>query len=141
MVDTNPNAPATQRQQLVEVTGIPGYMTTKTGGDTEAETSKARDGGSLKTETFAAPAETGDVVVTKMYRPRIHARILKDWNARVGRHRTTIKIWDTDPDLGPIGDPVVYADALLKKVVRPEFDANGGDPSYFELTFGVDGEA
>jgi hypothetical protein len=135
------NAPATQRQQLVEVTGIPGYMTTKTGGDVESETSKARDGGSLKTETFAAPPETSDVVVTKMYRPRIHAAILKDMASRVGRYRTTIKVWDTDPDLGPIGTPVVYADATLTKVVRPEFDANGGDPSMFELTFGVDGEA
>lgn len=137
----NPNAPATQRQQLVEVTGIPGYMGTKEGGDVESETSKSRDGGSLKTETFASPSETSDVTVSKMYRARIHGPILKDWASKVGRLRTTIKVWDTDPDLGPIGQPVVYADALLKGLKRPEHDANGGDPSMFELVFGVDGEA
>jgi hypothetical protein len=137
----NPNAGATQREQLVEVTGIPGYMTTKTGGDIESETSKSRDGGSLKSESFAAPSETSDVVVSKIHRPRIHGPILKVWGRQVGMLRTTIKIWDTDPDLGPIGEPTVYADALLKGLKRPEFDANGGDVSMFELTFAVDQEA
>lgn len=139
MADTN--APASQRQQLVQVSGIPGFMTTKEGGDIEAETTKTRDGGSLTTETMSSPSETGNVTVSKLYRPSIHATILKEWGRRVGILRTTVSVWDTDPDLGPIGEPTVYANALLVRLARPEFDANSSDPSMFELEFGVDGEA
>lgn len=137
----DPNAPASQRQQLVQVSGIPGYMGTKTGGENEAEISKAYDGGSLRPENMSAPAEMSDVVVSKMYRPAIHGPILRDWNRQVGTFRTTVSVWDTDPDLGPIGTPVVYAGALLRKLVRPEFDASSSDPGMFELTFSVTGEA
>lgn len=137
----DPNAPASQRQQLVQVSGIPGYMGTKTGGEIEAEVSKAWDGGSRSPETLSSPAETSNVVVTKMYRPAIHGPILKAWARQVGTFRTTVSVWDTDPDLGPIGQPVVYAGALLTKLVRPEFDASSSDPGMFELEFAVTGEA
>lgn len=135
------NAPASARQQLVEVAGFAGYFANKEGGDVEAETSQVWDGGSLKPENMAGPATTGNVTVSRPYRPAIHGPILKRLAKQVGRHRTTVSVWDTDPDLGPIGEPVVYADALLVRLARPEADASSSDASTFELEFATDGEA
>lgn len=135
------NAPAAARQQLVEVAGFPGYFATKTGGDVEAETSEVWDGGSLKPENMSGPATTGNVIVARPYRPGIHAPILKNLAKNVGRHRTTVSVWDTDPDLGPIGEPVVYANALLVRLARPEADAASSDAGMLELEFATEGEA
>ncbi len=136
-----PNAPASARQQLVEVKGFPGYFATKEGGEIEAETSKVWDGGTLKPETMAGPATTGNVTVSRPYRPAVHGAILKRLAKQVGRWRTTVSVWDTDPDLGPVGEPIVYANALLVRMARPEADASSSDASTFELEFAVDEEA
>ncbi len=140
MVDVQ-NAPASQRQQLVQVAGIPGWMGTKTGGEIEAEVSKAWDGGATQPETLSSPSETSNVVVSKLYRSAIHKPILDSWAKQVGTLRTTVSVFDTDPDLGPIGQPTVYAGALLTKLTRPEYDASSSDPAMFELEFAVNGEA
>lgn len=131
------NAPASARQQLTEVAGIPGYMATRTGGERTSEPSKVWDGGALDAETLSAPAETGNIVVGKPYRPMVHGAILKTMDRQVGRFRTTVSVWDTDPDLGPVGEPRVYADALLVRLAWPEGDASSSDPSNFELEFSV----
>lgn len=132
------NAIASARQQLWEVPGIPGYMTTKAGGERSAETSKAWDGGSLEPEVMSSPAETGNVTFTKLYRPGVHGAILRELERKVGRHRVTVSGYDTDPDLGVIGAPIaVYPDALLVRVSRPDSDAGSSDASSFELEFAV----
>lgn len=138
---TSNNAPAAARQQLVQVSGFPGYFANKEGGEIEAEASKVWDGGQTKPETMAGPAETSNVTVSRPYRPGVHGPILKQLAKRVGRHRTTISVYDTDPDLGPIGQPVVYPDALLVRMTRPEADAASSDASTFELEFAVSEEA
>lgn len=134
---TETNAVASARQHLTEVAGIPGYMATRTGGERTAETSKVYDGGELDPETLSSPAETGNIVVGKPYRPMVHGSILKTMDAQVGRYRTTIKVWDADPDLGPIGQPRIYANALLVRLAWPEGDANSSDPQNFELEWAV----
>lgn len=138
---STPNAPASARQQLVEVAGFPGYFATKTGGEVTAESSKVWDGGNLKPESMSGPAETGNVTVTRPYRPTVHGPILKNLAKQVGRWRTTVSVWDTDPDLGPVGQPVVYANALLVRMQRADADAASSDASTFELEFAVDEEA
>lgn len=135
------NAPASQRQQLVEVAGFDGYFASKSGGEVSAETSKVWDGGKLSPDVMSSPAETDNVTVSRPYRPGIHGPKLSQLAKLVGRFRTTVSVWDTDPDLGPIGTPVVYADALLVKLTRPEHDASSSDPGVFELEFAVTGEA
>ena len=132
---------ASQQHQLVSVSGFPGYFATKEGGEIEAEASKVWDGGSLKPETVTAPAETGNITVSKPYRPATHGPLLKRLARQVGVYRTTVSVWDTDPQLGPIGQPVVYADAVLVRLMRPEYDASSSDPGTFELEFAVDGES
>lgn len=138
---TSPNAVASARQQLVEVEGFPGYFATKEGGEVEAESSQVWDGGVLKPETMAGPATTGNVTVARPYRPAVHGPILKRLAKQVGRYRTTVSVFDTDPDLGPVGEPVVYANALLVRLARPEADASSSDASTFELEFAVEEEA
>lgn len=135
------NAVAAARQQLVQVEGFPGYFANKEGGEIEAEASQVWDGGNLKPEVMAGPASTGNVTVSRPYRPRAHGPILKRLAKQVGQHRTTISVYDTDPDLGPIGQPVVYANALLVRLTRPEADAASAEASTFELEFAVEEEA
>lgn len=135
---TEANAPASQRQQLTEVVGIPGYMATRTGGERTSDPQKVWDGGALDPETLSAPAETGNIVVGKPYRPAIHAPILREFDRQTGRLRTTLKVVDTDPDLGPLPATLrTYANALLVRVTWPEGDAGSSDPGRFELEFSV----
>jgi len=137
----NPNGIAAARQQLVEVAGWPGYFATKTGGEVTAEVGKEWDGGSLKPENLAGPAETGNVTCGRPYRPSVHGPIRKAWAKQVGRLRTTVSVWDTDPDLGPIGQPTVYANALLVRLTPPEADASSSAAGRIELEFAVEEEA
>jgi hypothetical protein len=138
---TNPNAVASARQQLVEVAGWDGYWATKEGGEVTAEVTQAWDGGSLKPENMAGPSTTGNITVTRPYRPGKHAAIRKTWSKQVGRLRTTVSVWDTDPDLGPIGTPSVYANALLVRCTPARHDASSSDPGTVELEFAVEEEA
>lgn len=138
---TTPNAPAAQRQQLVKVSGFEGYFATKSGGDVEAETSKVWDGGKLTPDVLSSPSETGNVTVTRPYRPALHKPELDRLAKQVGRYRTTVSVQDTDADLIPIGKPTTYAGALLVALRRPEHDASSSDAGTFELEFAVEGEA
>lgn len=135
------NAPASQRQQQVTVSGWPGHFATKTGGETSADTNAVWDGGQLKPTNLAGPATTANIVVSRPYYPLVHSAIVKSWERVVGRQRTTVSVWDTDPDLGPIGSPTVYADALLIRVTRPDYDAASSDAGMIEMEFAVNGPA
>lgn len=134
----NPNAIASARQQLVEVSGWPGYWATKSGGEISADAEPAWDGGSLKPEKLAGPADTGNIVVSRPYRPAVHGPIKKAWAKGVGRLRTTVSVFDTDPDLGPVGQPDVYANALLVRLTPPAADASSSTPNMIELEFSVE---
>lgn len=137
----NPNGVASARQQLVEVTGWPGYFANFTGGEIAGEVEKTYDGGSLKPENHGGPPETSNVVVGRPYRPGPHGPIRKEWARQVMRLRTTVKVWDTDPDLGPIGQPRIYANALLVRLTAPEHDAASSTASTIEMEFAVEEEA
>lgn len=133
---TEANAPASQRQQLTEVVGIPGYMATRTGGERSSDPQEVYDGGMLDPETLSAPATTGNIVVGKPYRPNVHAGILKAWDKQVGRLRTTLKIVDTDPDLGPLTETMrTHPNSLLVRLMWPEGDAGSSEPGRFEMEF------
>lgn len=138
---TTQHKPTSSAQQLVSIPEFPAYFASKTGGAVSAETSKVHDGGRKKPETLSAPPTIENVVISRPYRNTIHAPILKRLRRQVGEFRTTISVWDTDPDLGPIGEPTVYADALLVRVTSPDLDAASSEAARFELEFSVDEEA
>lgn len=132
------NAPASQRQQLTEVSAIPGYMATRTGGERTAEPSEVWDGGALDPESLSAPATTGNIVTGKPYRPNVHGAILKQLDRQVGRYRDTLVIVDTDPDLGPIMETArTYPNALLVRLSWPDGDAGSAEAGTFELEWKV----
>lgn len=140
---TTPTAlPATAQQQLWTVEGFEGFFGTKEGGEVAGDVTKTKDGGS--TTDLLIPGgtpSTSNVTLTKLYRPEVHGPQLKYLAGRVLRERTDLNGYDSDPDLGPIGDPVTYADSLLVRVKRPDFDANSSDPAYFELEYAVTAES
>lgn len=134
--------PATTQQQLVQVAGFDGFFGTKEGGEVSGDVTKIKDGGSLVDLLIpGGTPTTSNVTVTKLYRPAVHGPILRRLAKRVLRERTTLNIYDSDPDLGPIGEPVTYADALLVRVKRPDHDANSSDAAMFELEYAVTEES
>lgn len=130
---------ASQRQQLVSVPPFAGFFGSKSGGKVSADPSKVYDGGKKRPETLSATAETDNVTVSRPYRPLIHGPIMRALQRQVGEFRTTITIYDTDPDLGRLTEPQnVYADALLVGLDWPEHDASSSDGGMIELEFSVE---
>lgn len=135
----NKNAPATQRQQLVEVKPFDGYFATKSGGEVSADPAKVYDGGKKRPEILSAVSETDNITVSRPYRPAVHANLLRQLQRQVGSYATVVTVYDTDPDLGRISPPQnVYAPAVLVRLAWPEHDASSADAGMFELEFMVD---
>jgi hypothetical protein len=141
MTTTTTDRIASAMMHLTRVDGFEGWFATREGGERTAETSKVRDGGDLRQETVAAPAETSNITVSKPYRPGRHAEKLRLLDLATGNWRTTLSVYDTDEQLRATGRPRVYADALLVRVKWPDGDSNSSDPSSFELEFAVNGLA
>lgn len=134
---SDPTKVAALRQQQVTVAGWDGFFATKTGGEVTANTTQAYDGGAIDPEVLGGPPSTSNITVTRPYRPGPHGALLKAWEKEVGRLRTTVAVYDTDPDLGPWGEPVTYADALLTRAKRVDYDAASAEPGSIELEFSV----
>ncbi len=134
---------SSQRQNLVSVDQIPGFWAEATGREVEADVSDAWNGGELEPEKLASPPTTGNIVLRRPYKPRRDGSIVRQLTAgrRVGSWRTTVSIQDTDAELNPIGQPWVYAGALLTAVRPPDFDASSGDPQVIDMEFAVRGVA
>jgi hypothetical protein len=129
---------AAQRQALIKVNGIDGHFAQKTGGEVTSDATKVYDGGQLRPDVVAAPAETGDVVLTRPYDPDQHQNLIEDLKKKVGQWTTTISITPTKTDLTAAKvTPTVHPNALLTGVRSPEWDAGSGDAADFELTFAV----
>lgn len=129
---------AAQRQFLVTVDGVPGNFAQKSGGEVTSDATKVWDGGATKPDVLAAPADTGDITVTRPYDPERDQEILTNLNSRVGNWYTTVSVQPTQGDMTVARvKPRVYANALLTGVREPEVDASSGDPADFELTFAV----
>ena len=130
-------AKLSQRQFLVNVSGIAGNFQTKSGGETSSETTKNYDGGSLNAEVLASPAETDNITVSRAYDYLRDSQAHRDARKKVGRWRTTISVTPTNEDLVAMGTPTTYPNALLVRVSEPDVDSSSGDVAMFELEFAV----
>lgn len=126
-----------RRQWLVTVAGIAGTFTTKTGGNITAANSKVFDGGSPTPQILSGIPEVDNVTVGRPWDSNRDASIVKTLRPKVGSFETTITIQQTDRDFNAIGDPIVYAGALLVGLTFPEADSSSGDASTFDLEFAV----
>jgi len=132
-------ASSSQRMFLVTVNGISGTFQTKTGGDTTSDVTKNYNGGATSPELLAAPAETDNITVSRIYNHDRDYAIHKQLRAKVGRWRTTISVTPTDEDLNSLGSgkATQYPNALLVRTSEPDYDSSGSDGAMLELEFAV----
>lgn len=129
---------SSQRQFLWNVDGISSPFAQKTGGEVTSDATKVWDGGAVTADVIAAPAEVGDVTLTRPYDPERDQPIIDRLLTLVGQWRTTISGQPLTGDMRAARvKPRVYPGALLIGVREPETDAGSGDAADYELTFAV----
>lgn len=130
---------AAQRQFLCTVVGISNTFASKSGGEVTSDATKVWDGGATQPDVIAAPAEVGDITLTRPYDPERDQPILDRLINLVGQWRTTVSVQPLGSDMRVVRGvkPRVYPNALLTGVREPESDASSGDSADYELTFAV----
>lgn len=129
---------AAERQFVITVAGVAGNFARISGGATEAETSHEFDGGSNEAEVLAGDPITGDITVSRPWRPQRDSAELARLRPQVRRMRTSITVQPTDEDNVAVGRPTVYR-GLLKRVGPPNGQRGSNTPSMLELVFAVEG--
>lgn len=108
------------------------------GGEITAAVEKIYLGGSPFPETICAPAEVGDITLTKHYSTHERAT-LQQARTVVGRAYYDIKIYDADCELANPQSQRIYTNALLVGITEPEGDSSSGAPATYALTFAISG--
>lgn len=116
---------------------FPNYFAQVSGGEITASVEKVYDGGSLFPETLCAPAEIGDITVTRHYDKDRDGRALQLLRPLVGRAHYNVTVFTTDCDLAVYGSERVYSQALLVGLSEPEGDSSSGAPATYSLTFSI----
>tara|TARA_B100001094_G_C18190334_1_gene806753 strand:+ start:1277 stop:1726 length:450 start_codon:yes stop_codon:yes gene_type:complete len=142
-------AKATQRQIVAEIApvqdvpghipgpGFPKYFATVSGGEISAAVEKVYDGNSTFPEVLCAPAEIGDITVSKFYDPDDDGSKLNSLRQLVGMTYYDINIYTLNCELKEPGSERTYAKALLVGLTEPDGDAASGAPAAYSLTFSV----
>lgn len=129
---------AAERQFVITIAGVAGNFARVTGGATAAETSHEFDGGSTEPEVLAGDATTGDITVSRPWRPQRDSAEQARLRPQVRRLRTSITVQPTDEDNVAVGRPTVYR-GLLKSVGPPNGQKGSNTAAMFELIFAVEG--
>ena len=142
-------AKLSQRQvvaNIVPVSGLAGHVTGPkfeqyfaqvSGGEITAKVEKIYDGGMAFPETLCAPAEIGDITITRHYDPDRDGSSLKQARRLVGSAYYDVSVFDLNCDLKQYGTERVYPQALLVGMKEPDGDASSGAPTTFSLTFSI----
>lgn len=142
-------AKATQRQIVAEITPVSGvaghttgpeikkYFSTVSGGEISANVEKVYDGGDPFPSTLCAPAEIGDITVSKHYDPDEDHNVLQKLRQLVGQTYYDVKVFTFDCELAVPGSERTYPKALLVGLTEPDGDASSGAPATFSLTFSI----
>ena len=142
-------AKATQRQIVAEISPVvdvpghipgpsfPKYFATVSGGEISAAVEKVYDGNSTFPEVLCAPAEIGDITVSKFYDPDDDGSKLNSLRQLVGMTYYDINIYTLNCELKEPGSERTYAKALLVGLTEPDGDAASGAPAAYSLTFSV----
>ena len=119
-------------------TNVGMYFAQVSGGEITASVEKIYLGGEPFPETLCAPAEIGDITLTKHYTDAERAT-LQAARLVVGRAYYTIKIYDADCDLANMQSERIYSRALLVGITEPDGDSSSGAPATYALTFAISG--
>lgn len=114
-----------------------GYFAQVSGGEITASVEKVYDGGQQFPEVLTAPAEIGDITLTRHYDPDRDGAAIKVTRQLVGRVHYNIEVSDLNCDLVVYGTERVYSHALLVGLSEPEGDASSGAPTTFSMTFSI----
>lgn len=139
-------AKVAQRQvvaSIVPVTGthekgpsFDGYFAQVSGGEITASVEKVYSGGRQFPEVLCAPAEVGDLTLTRHWDDADHNKLNKV-RQLVGRTYYDVSVVTLNCDLQVPGSERVYPNCLLVGVTEPEGDASSGAPATYALTFSV----
>lgn len=127
----------------VEVPPNPGddqgrpYFAQVSGGEITASVEKIYVGGKLFPEVLCAPAEIGDITVTRHYDPSVDGTFLQAARQLVGRAYYNVTIEEFNCDIKVPNATRVYPECLLVGITEPEGDAASGAPATYSLTFSV----
>jgi hypothetical protein len=116
---------------------VAGRFAQMSGGEITAAVEKVYDGGENFPETLCAPAEIGDVTLTRHYDVTRDGGILQGLRSLVGRTYYNVNVFELDCDLKVPGTQRVYPQALLVGLSEPEGDSSSGAPATFSLTFSI----
>lgn len=118
---------------------IDGYFAQVSGGEITASVEKIYVGGETFPEVLCAPAEIGDITLTKHFDTNDIApgAFLPKLRQLVGRVYYDITVYTLDCDLKVPGSDRVYPGCLLVGLSEPDGDSSSGAPAVFALTFSV----
>lgn len=129
---------AAARQFLATVTSgpvpVPDPWAAFSGGAVESETNPVWEGGASYPDMLGGPATTGDIELTRPYRPTRDQPIMDALQKLVGSGVFTVTRQPTDADFVKVGKPTTYPECVLKAVTPPESDASSGEGATWTIT-------
>jgi len=118
-----------------------GHFAQVSGGEITASVEKVFEGGKKFPETLCAPAEVGDVTLTRHYDPERDGELVAGLRGRVGSAYYNITIEETNCDLVVSGSTNnrIFTEALVVGLTEPDGDASSGAPATFSITLAIGG--
>tara|TARA_R100001163_G_C4951044_1_gene118802 strand:+ start:40 stop:519 length:480 start_codon:yes stop_codon:yes gene_type:complete len=113
------------------------YFATVSGGEISAAVEKIYDGNSKFPDVLCAPAEIGDLTLSKFYDEDFDKEFLDTARQIVGQTYYDVDIFVLDCNLEVPGSRRTYPRCLLVGLSDIDGDASSGAPSAFSLTFAV----
>lgn len=117
--------------------GTYAYFAQVTGGEITASVEKIYIGGKLFPEVLCAPAEIGDITLTRHYDQALDASFLSALRQMVGRAYYDIQVDELNCNVAVPELQRKYSRALLVGLTEPEGDAASGAPATYSLTFSI----
>ena len=117
--------------------GTYAYFAQVTGGEITASVEKIYIGGKLFPEVLCAPAEIGDITLTRHYDKMLDASFLGSLRQMVGRAYYDIQVDELNCNVAVPELQRKYSRALLVGLTEPEGDAASGAPATYSLTFSI----
>lgn len=127
---------SSQSQSLITVVidGAPcGVWDTRSGGETTADVSKRRPGGSLNEKATRGRSTTGDVTVSREYERERDIELGRRLRTRVGKATVVVTEQPLDDDDVAWGTPTTWT-GVLTGINTGDVDSDSDEPRMCEVT-------
>ncbi len=116
-----------------------GWFAQVSGGEITASVEKVFEGGRKFPETLCAPAEIGDITLTRHFDPARDGAQVAGLRSLVGAAHYDITIEETDCDLKVMDSDHnrIFTEALVVGLTEPDGDASSGAPATFSITLAI----